>query len=241
MYIDKRSRSGAWDISYRKAGAGRLWPPDPTIQSLDLAAWKTAGVRTVLDAGCGDGKNLVYLVQQGFMVVGADASRTALEKCRYHLQDQELDRNYLLLSPTPLDKLPVLDESFDAAICVDVLGHLEEPLPILHEVRRVIRQGGPLYASVFHLDDQCREGPRMRRLSDTEYFYQPSGTSDAEYYFRFYGEQQARTLFESSGFNLKSIRSHRWKEPPHVGYRDEWHEHESWFALLQKPSSSKSK
>jgi SAM-dependent methyltransferase len=172
------------------------------------------------------------LVREGFFLVGADASAAALEKCRQYLGSR---RGHLLLAPTPLDRLPLLDESVDAAICVDVLGHLQEPLPVLRELGRVLRRGGALYGSVFHIDDGCRTGPRMRAgAGSREYWYHSSSSLNVEYYFRFYEETEARALFESSGLRLTSLTPHRWLEPPHVGYRDEPHEHESWFALLHK-------
>lgn len=177
------------------------------------------------------------MVRQGLFGIGCDASLSALMKCRQYLQEQALPRDYFLLAPTPLNELPLLDESVDAAICVDVLGHLEEPQPILRELARVVRAGGCIYASAFDIEDGCRTGPRMRRGRDPQQFwYKASGDLGVEYYFRFYDESEARKLFESSGLGLNSIVSRRWREPPHKGYRDEWHEHQSWFALLQKGS-----
>jgi len=232
---EKPSRAAVWEISYRGAGPDRLWPQDPTIEKLDLDAWSKMGVRSVLDAGCGDGKNLSYLLHKDFFVLGADASASALQKCRSHLEKQGSRHNYILLSPTPLHHLPLLDDCLDAIVCVDVLGHVEKPLLILHELARVLRPGGFLYASIFHVDDGCRIGPRMRAgKSPRQLWYHPSGNMDVEYYFRFYDESEAHALFESSGLVLQSLDSHHWHEPPHPGYRDEPHEHQSWFALLQK-------
>jgi SAM-dependent methyltransferase len=235
MRADKSSVAEVWDVTYRNAGEDRLWPREPTIEPLDLNSWHARQFRTILDAGCGDGKNLAHLIREGFFGIGSDASLSALIKCGRHLKEQPIPRNYVLLAPTPLNELPLLDESVDATICVDVLGHLEEPLPILQELARVVRPGGYLYASVFHIEDGCRTGPHMRPGTDArQSWYKPSGALDVEYYFRFYDESEARRLFESSGFGLVSIESRRWQEPPHVGYRDEWHEHQSWFAVLQK-------
>lgn len=40
-----------------------------------------SGMR-VLDAGCGDGRNLVYLLRAGFDVFGVDANRTSIDRLR---------------------------------------------------------------------------------------------------------------------------------------------------------------
>jgi SAM-dependent methyltransferase len=224
-----------WETTYKNAGTNRLWPQDPTICEIDFDAWRANRVRTVLDAGCGDGKNVAHLIRQGFFTVAVDASLSALTKCRQYLEEQELMRDCVLVGPVLLDKLPFLEHSVDAAICIDVLGHVEEPLPILQELARVVRPGGCVYASLFHLADGCRNGPRMVPLSaPNQFWYRPSSAIDVLHYFRFYDEAEARKLFESTSFQLTSMTSRRWEEPPHPGYRDEWHEHESWFGLLQK-------
>jgi SAM-dependent methyltransferase len=227
-----------WETPYQYAGIGRLWPGEPTIDwpDFDVDRWRSLGVRIVLDGGCGDGKNLAYLVRQGFFIVGTDASRSALVKCRRYLQEQALPREYLLLAPNPLEQLPLLDEAVDAAICVDVLGHVTEPVPILREIARAVRKGGLIYASVFSMKDGCRTGPRMRPNQDNprEFWYQPSDQNNPRLYFRFYDEVEARRMFETSGLRLRSISSHGWNKPPHPGYRDEPHHHDSWFAMLER-------
>jgi SAM-dependent methyltransferase len=238
MTSDQDFPLATWAASYRNAGTQRLWPQEPTV-ALDLDGWRAQQVRTVLDAGCGDGKNLAYLIRHGFFAIGIDASLSALIKCRQYLQEQAFTRDYLLITPTLLDKVPLLDDSVDAAICVDVLGHVQEPLPILRELARVVRPGGYVYASLFHVEDGCRLGPRMKPVEPSsglnEFWYRTSG-ADVTHYFRFYDEAEALALLESSPMRLIWIEPRRWREPPHPGYRDEPHEHESWFALLQKGS-----
>src|SRR4029078_6338616 len=41
----------------------------------------TPGMR-ILDAGCGSGRNLVYLLRSGYEVFGADSNRNAVEETR---------------------------------------------------------------------------------------------------------------------------------------------------------------
>jgi SAM-dependent methyltransferase len=47
-----------------------------------------------------------------------------------------------------LARLPFGDAIFDAAICLEVLEHLPEPLLALQELHRILRPGGRLYFSV---------------------------------------------------------------------------------------------
>ncbi len=45
-------------------------------------------------------------------------------------------------------KLPFKNDSFDLALCLSVLEHLEEPLKAVSEIRRVVKNGGKIIVSV---------------------------------------------------------------------------------------------
>jgi SAM-dependent methyltransferase len=204
-----------------------------------LDAWRSRGVKVVLDAGCGDGKNYVSLVRQGISVVGVDGSRTALRQCRNYVRRLFGDADPGQLAYGALDRLPLSDEVISAVLCVDVLGHLERPSCVLRELHRVLRPGGTLYTSIFHWDDTCRTGPRMRTgNAPGDCWYRPSQASSQqeprEFFYRFYREAAARDLFEANGYGVLSLEVRQWDEPGHEGYREEPHRHASWFGLLEK-------
>lgn len=68
---------------YRSQAEGLLWGPDPGRLVAGLDRWMDLDQPgTVLDAGCGDGKNSLYLERQGFQVLGVDQSHTALAALR---------------------------------------------------------------------------------------------------------------------------------------------------------------
>jgi SAM-dependent methyltransferase len=46
-----------------------------------------------------------------------------------------------------LDALPVADASFDVALCLQVLEHVDDPAGAVRELRRVVRPGGRVLAS----------------------------------------------------------------------------------------------
>src|SRR5262249_20243809 len=142
---------------------------------LNVERWRATGIREVLDAGCGDGKNLAMLVRWGFLAIGADLAESGLRKCDEFMQAQKLKGGYRLLPPTPLEQLPLETASVQGAICIDVLGHVLHPERILGELARVARPGALLCASVFHPLDSCRTGPRMRPGDEAGvYWYTPS-------------------------------------------------------------------
>lgn len=228
-----------WEPIYHSIKAERLWPIEPTICTLNLELWREEGITTILDAGCGDGKNLAWLIKQGFFGIGVDASTTALHQCRDYLNNQKLKNHYLLLSAQQLESLPFLDSELAAAACIDVLGHTQNPSSILAELTRILQPGGLVYVSLFHPDDSCRLGARMRHGENLgDYWYTPSVQSQSapnlEYYYHFYTEDEVHKLFKRLPVTLLELKRQEWNEPPHEKYREEEHTHVSWFALLRR-------
>ncbi|QRP44596.1 cyclopropane-fatty-acyl-phospholipid synthase family protein [Amycolatopsis sp. FDAARGOS 1241] len=66
----------SWDEWYRSAPV--IWSGKPNAQLVTEAGGLTPG--TALDAGCGEGGDAVWLAQNGWRVVAADFSATALER-----------------------------------------------------------------------------------------------------------------------------------------------------------------
>ena len=89
----------------------------------------------VLDAGCGIGYVSKKLVAFGNKVVSIDINLHMLDYAR---KEQAI---YNLVQCS-LSNIPMKGECFDTVYCMDVLEHLEKPLEALHELRRVLKQGG---------------------------------------------------------------------------------------------------
>jgi SAM-dependent methyltransferase len=101
--------------------------------------------RRVLDAGCGSGPLTAELRDRGALVTGIDASAGMLALARERLGESADLRQVDLR-----DQLPFPDASFDDVTASLVLHYLEDWGPTLAELRRVLRPGGRLIASVDH-------------------------------------------------------------------------------------------
>jgi SAM-dependent methyltransferase len=89
----------------------------------------------ILDVGCGS----AWLADDFRNYTGVDSSLEAVE------QAKALGRNVV---HADVNKgLPFADASFDAAILKDLLEHVDNPVTIVHEVRRVLKPGGRVFAS----------------------------------------------------------------------------------------------
>ncbi|WP_253789308.1 class I SAM-dependent methyltransferase [Nocardia amikacinitolerans] len=101
--------------------------------------------RRILDAGCGSGPLFAELRDRGAIVTGIDASAGMLEQARQRLGADADLRIADLASP-----LPFPDDAFDDVVASLVLHYLPDWGPTLTELRRVLKPGGRLIASVEH-------------------------------------------------------------------------------------------
>lgn len=92
----------------------------------------------LLDVGCGwEAKFLKSVEPYIASGVGIDFKAPSLESTKLRTISATLD-----------NKLPFEDNSFDVVSLMAVLEHLEKPLDILREIRRVLKEGGVLIGTV---------------------------------------------------------------------------------------------
>jgi SAM-dependent methyltransferase len=93
----------------------------------------------ILDAGCGSGRNMLDLARYG-EVTGIELSDTSVAlACELHTGE--------VLQGSILD-MPFTTDSFDLAVCLDVVEHLQDDRQALSELRRVVAPGGSLLVTV---------------------------------------------------------------------------------------------
>lgn len=92
----------------------------------------------IADLGCGTGNASEHLAPWVKRVVAVDRSEPMLEAARKRLDGV----GNVEFVAGELDELPLGDASVDAAVCVLVLHHVEDPAAVLGEMRRVVRPGG---------------------------------------------------------------------------------------------------
>jgi ubiquinone/menaquinone biosynthesis C-methylase UbiE len=98
---------------------------------------------SILDAGCGTGRNLRPLVAET-RAVGIDFSYPMLQVARRRLAGAPV-----ALADLQAD-LPFGNRCFDAVLCALIGEHLSELRGVFHEFYRVLKPGGRLVFSVYH-------------------------------------------------------------------------------------------
>ncbi|MCK4420336.1 methyltransferase domain-containing protein [candidate division WOR-3 bacterium] len=96
---------------------------------------------TVLDLGCGGGRNAHYLAQRGYRVCGADIAKGAVEFCQKRFSLYNLSGTF---KQGTFDHIPFPDDYFSGVICVDSLDHTTFVCAqaSIVEIRRVLAPGG---------------------------------------------------------------------------------------------------
>ena len=105
--------------------------------------------RTVLDAGCGDGRNLHHLLSQGVRCFGVDRDPGAIAAVRRLAERLAPTLPATNFTVGELDHLPWPDRSVDAVICSAVLHFSRDSehfLAQLSELWRVLAPGGLFFA-----------------------------------------------------------------------------------------------
>ncbi|MFK0174300.1 class I SAM-dependent methyltransferase [Streptomyces sp. NPDC090306] len=121
--------------------------------------------RRILDAGCGSGLLFAALRDRGALVTGLDSSAGMVELARRRL-GVNADLHVADLS----DPLPFAEDAFDDVLASLVLHYLEDWGSTLAEMRRVLRPGGRLIASVQHpFVDYAIQDPRPDYHATTSY------------------------------------------------------------------------
>ena len=145
----------------------------------------------ILDAGCGDGVNLILLNNfKGADVYGMDYNPLRTTRAKTQLQDLSIFRGDLLV-------LPFKEQTFDVILLNQVLEHISDDGIVLQELNKVIKRDGLLIVGV------PNEGCFLGRLRNNIIQRSILRTTD---HVHFYTEQQMITLLNSNNWIIKEIR-----------------------------------
>ena len=123
---------------------------------------------SILDLGCGSGRDLRLFASEGFIAIGVDYSYPLL-----NLSQQRAGQPVVL---GDLVSLPFADQSFDATWAIGSLLHVEPvQLPkALKEIRRVLKPDGFLFSSMKRGHGTC-----LDQFGRRSFLYEPEEWGDA--------------------------------------------------------------
>ncbi|HJS19414.1 MAG TPA: class I SAM-dependent methyltransferase, partial [Anaerolineales bacterium] len=101
---------------------------------------------SILEIGCGTGKNTVFLLQIGGTVQAVDFSEGMIAKAKEKVQADNV-RFSIMDITQPWE---FTNESFDLLVCNLVLEHVENLSHVFSESARVLRQNGNFFIAELH-------------------------------------------------------------------------------------------
>jgi ubiquinone/menaquinone biosynthesis C-methylase UbiE len=180
----------AWDEDYSRRGI--LWGgATQDLPELPLGS-------RVLELGCGNGKTLSTMIQQGWDVTAIDFSQRAVSLSRERCKAAS-SCEFIVADAR---HSPLKNNSFDAVFAIHILGHLVGPDRVLipDNLARTLKPGGILFFSDFSTDDfRCGSG------HETETATFRRGTGIITHYF---SRQEVLDLF--SNLTPVLVRIHQW-------------------------------
>lgn len=183
--------------------------PDPDIaferRMKTIRAWisPTPGGR-ILDVPCGRGFYLARYRHESpeATMIGCDLDGDALRRAR--ASDVDVPLNL-----AAIEHLPFPSDVFDAAICSEVLEHVDDDAVALREVARTVRPGGLIAITVPHANYPMLWDPVnwvMERALGRHVSTGPLAGIWANHQ-RLYTADQLRAVVSSSGLQLEEFRS----------------------------------
>jgi SAM-dependent methyltransferase len=189
--------AGGCDFRYRQSTCG--WGRKPDRSAVALADLLALPGANVLDVGCGEGRNAIYLANRGAVVEGVDVSVAAWANRRVAWPDEAR----ITWREADITTMP-LDIRYDAVLACSVLHWLASDSTIaavLHRLKEAVRPGG-LHAIVVFND-------RLPYIADTA-SRQPVLLSH-----EWYVDKYADWAFIAAS-DTDSIHTHPGEEEPHA-------------------------
>lgn len=153
----------------------------------------------ILDAGCGDGANLRYLIEvPNSTVFGLDNNPLRLMRAQEYVKDQA----FLVLGD--ILERNLREDYFDIILCNHVLEHIERDYDVLINLYTTLKSGGLLILGT------PNEGAWLWQLNYK--VIQPDIMKSTDH-FHFYTAKKLKGLLMEKGFSVKEIKFMGWGLP----------------------------
>lgn len=141
-----RCAQDVWDREYEQAptipSSLRAAPAHALVELMKTCEFPTA---RVLDLGCGNGRNSLFLASLGMQVLALDFCPKAVALTRSRVEEAGLSGAVEVVKQDLLEGIPGGDGTYDLVMDAYSLCHFtrdEDQQRVLHEVARVLKPGG---------------------------------------------------------------------------------------------------
>ena len=184
-------------------------------------------IKTILDFGCGNGRNTFFLKEKGFEVSAIDSRQIILE-IEKEFKKFNITSKYYNINST---KIPYKTNSFDTILAWRVLhrGLKNYRRKLLKELHRILRSKGYLVLAVSTERDIKLDSARRshKEVEKNTFEYISKGVRNKRHYY------SKEEILSGKAFpNFKIISIDKFKEK--TGHKDKSHFRNYWKVVLQK-------
>ncbi len=156
-----------WDSAYQQRPYVEKTPHEGVVRFIANLDHPTT--HQILDLGCGDGRHLVFLAQQGYSPIGIDQAIWGLRRSKQWVEKERLKTKLVC---GQVSSLPLSSESIDAVISIQVIHHqyLNGIQRAISEVKRILRINGKFYFTVPKYPPTGWKNTRYKKVADQTYF-----------------------------------------------------------------------
>lgn len=155
-----------WKAEYKKGVPHWAKDMEPSVFAEEFAKLMEAQeVGSVLEVGCGNGRDSILFAQSGFEVTSIDIVPKAVELAKKNANKAETDIEFKVAN---VEKLPFEDESFGAVFTLSVL-HSTDLKKSLPEVARILKQDGIAFIYIYGDTDFKNGKPKEDTIKFNDY------------------------------------------------------------------------
>ncbi|EAJ9404882.1 class I SAM-dependent methyltransferase [Campylobacter jejuni] len=203
----------------------------PRYPSNDLVSFVFRNFKSgdkILDLGCGAGRHVKFLVENGFKAFGVDYSENGIKATQELLKTYNLQAD---LKVSSVDDIPYEDESFDGLLCYGVLYYNSKEVieKAAKEIYRVLKKDGVAYIVVRSIKDY--RYLNNEKISKYEVFVNENDISKSAFKengmkMYFFDKDEVKRVF--SNFRQIEINSIK------ISYTDDSFADENFVVILRK-------
>jgi len=129
--FDEWKNKRIWQENYQQHTIGFLEEIIPDLRD-----------KKILDLGCGMGGLLIAFKKEGFNAIGLDSNLDYCEIAR--LRGKRYNLNVEIINSEAED-MPIQSASFDLIVCKDTIEHVQNPMQVLNECKRILKKNGQIF------------------------------------------------------------------------------------------------
>lgn len=191
MYIEENRKQ--WKNLHSQHRFQLMHPSEVVIRFIN-GNFKPSKGKKILDLGCGTGRHVFYLANEGYETTGIDFSEEGLRFTEQRLSEAGLSAT---LVNDSIVSMPFKDNSFDGIISISVIYYLtnEDIKKVVNEIYRVLKPGGKAFLVIRTTDD--KRFKRGVEVDTNTFKLDTNFTNEQEMTIHFFSEDEVYELFSA--------------------------------------------